>query len=164
MSAFIEKTIGQMLKEKARLHPDNEALVYPEFGIRQSYGDFYKSCRDTARGFMALGVKPGDHVSVWTTNLPEWVYMQFGLSMIGAVLVTVNTNYKSHELEYIVKQSDSTTLVLMENYRDTNYYETVHQVIPELKNRQPRSTCLAQPAEFKKRNLHRLPDRNPRDV
>ncbi|MCG6534927.1 MAG: AMP-binding protein, partial [Syntrophales bacterium LBB04] len=72
------------------------------------------------------------HVSVWTAYLPEWLYMQFGLGMIGAVLVTINTNYKSHDLKYIVGQSDSTTLVLMEGYRDTNYYETVQAVVPEL--------------------------------
>ncbi|HPA73976.1 MAG TPA: AMP-binding protein, partial [Spirochaetota bacterium] len=95
MSSFIEKTIGQALKERASEIPGNDALVYPEFGIRQNYKDFYAAARDVAKGFMALGVKKGDHVSVWTTNLPEWVYMQFGLSMIGAVLVTVNTNYKS---------------------------------------------------------------------
>jgi len=137
MSAFIEKTIGQMLKEQAEKIPDHDALIFPEFGIKQNYRDFYRQTRDVAKGFMALGVKQGDNVSVWTTNLPEWVYLQFGLSMIGAVLVTVNTNYKSHELEYILKQSDSTTLVLMEAYRDTNYYETTHQVIPELKHANP---------------------------
>ncbi len=137
MSSFIEKTIGQALKERASEIPGNDALVYPEFGIRQNYKDFYAAARDVAKGFMALGVKKGDHVSVWTTNLPEWVYMQFGLSMIGAVLVTVNTNYKSHELEYILKQSDSTTLVLMDTYRDTSYYDTAHEVIPELKHANP---------------------------
>jgi fatty-acyl-CoA synthase len=137
MSSFIEKTIGQVLREKASENPGNDALIYPEFGIKQNYGDFYASSRGVAKGFMALGVKKGDNVSVWTTNLPEWVYMQFGLSMIGAVLVTVNTNYKSHELEYILKQSDSTTLVLMDTYRDTSYHDTAHQVIPELKNAAP---------------------------
>ncbi len=137
MSAFIEKTIGQLLKEQAEKIPDHDALIFPEFGIKQNYRDFYRHTRDVAKGFMALGVKQGDHVSVWTTNLPEWVYLQFGLGMIGAVLVTVNTNYKSHEIEYILKQSDSTTLVLMEAYRDTNYYETVHQVVPELKHANP---------------------------
>lgn len=137
MSGFVKKTIGEILHDTKTVHPKNEALVYPEFGIRQNYADFYESCRKTAKGFMALGVQKGDHVAVWTTNVPEWVYMQFGLSMIGAVLVTVNTNYKSHELEYIIRQSDSTTLVLIDEYRDTSYYDTAKTVIPELDSSEP---------------------------
>jgi len=86
---------------------------------------------------MAIGVGKGDHVSVWTTNVPEWIYIQFGLGMIGAVLVTVNTNYKSHELEYILNQSDSTTLVLIEEYRDTNFFNITNAVIPELTDSLP---------------------------
>src|SRR5690606_18841706 len=100
--------------------------------LRLTYSEFEQKCRETAKGFMALGVKKGDHVSVWTTNIPEWTYLQFGLGMIGAVLVTVNTNYKSNELSYILNQSDSTTLVLIEEYRDTNYYETARTVVPGL--------------------------------
>ncbi len=66
------------------------------------------------------------------TNLPEWIYMQCGLGMIGAVLVTVNTNYKSSELEYILKQSDSTTLVLMDGYRDSSFVDMTYEVLPGL--------------------------------
>lgn len=143
MSDFREITIGGLLKETASKYPDNRALVYPEFGISQSYRDFSASCAAVAKGFMALGVRKGDHVSVWTTNLPQWVYMQFGLGMIGAVLVTVNTNYKSHELEYILRQSDSTTLVLMDKYRDTSYFDTANEVVPELAAQQPGKTSSA---------------------
>jgi len=143
MSDFREITIGGLLKETASKYPDNRALVYPEFGINQNYRDFSASCAAVAKGFMALGVRKGDHVSVWTTNVPQWVYMQFGLGMIGAVLVTVNTNYKSHELEYILRQSDSTTLVLMDKYRDTSYFDTANEVVPELAAQQPGKTSSA---------------------
>ncbi len=132
MSGFRKITIGSLLRETAQKYPEHEALVYPELGLRQSYREFLKSCVGVAKGFMAMGVKRGDHVSVWGTNVPEWVYLQFGLSMIGAVLVTVNTNYKSHELEYILNQSDSTTLVHIHEFRDTNYFNIVREVIPEL--------------------------------
>ncbi len=132
MPKFREITMGDLLRETAGKFPDREALVHPEFGVRQTYGEFLASCTEVAKGFMALGVQQGDKVSVWTTNLPEWVYLQFGLGMIGAVLVTVNTNYKSHELEYILRQSDSTTLVIMEQYRDTSYREITRSVLPGL--------------------------------
>ena len=132
MSVFTEITMGDLLKQSASRYPEHVALLYPETGLSQNYSEFYKACREVAKGFMAIGVKKGDHVSVWTTNIPEWVQMQFGLGMIGAVLVTVNTSYKSSELDYILNQSDSTTLVLMEEYRDTNFYLTANEVIPEL--------------------------------
>ncbi len=148
MSQFVKLTIGDLLRQTASQYPNNEALVCPEFGVRESYGEFLENCIATAKGFMALGVKQGDHVSVWTTNLPEWVHLQFGLAMIGAVLVTVNTNYKSHELEYILRQSDSTTLVMMEEYRDTNFYNTIHTVVPH--------HTLAKPGETKCENLPSL--------
>ena len=137
MSGFINKTIGQVVKEAALLYPDNPALIQPEFNLRQNYRDFYASCRETAKGLMALGVKRGDKISVWTTNIPQWVYLQFSLGMIGGILVTVNTNYQSHELQYILEQSDSTTLFLMDSYRDTSFYNTVRDVMPEVDSCKP---------------------------
>jgi fatty-acyl-CoA synthase len=132
MSDFVNKTIGQLVKDTATRHPENMALVSSEFGIRQTYREFYKTCRDIAKGLMAMGIKRGDHVAVWTTNVPEWVYLQSALGMVGGVLVTINTNYQTHELEYILKQSDSTSLFLIDTYRDTSFYDTVRKVAPEL--------------------------------
>ena len=137
MTAFREITMSKLIRETALKFPNNDALVYPDINLRLSYQELLEKTIGVAKGFMALGVQKGDHVSVWTTNIPEWVYMQFGLGMIGAVLVTVNTNYKSNELEYILNQSDSTTLVLMEEYRDTNFYKTTQEVIPELDAAKP---------------------------
>lgn len=137
MEKYIEKTIGRMLKDTVAKFPENEAMVYPELGLRVSYREFLENCRKVAKGYMALGVKKGDHVSVWATNVPEWIYSQFALSMIGGVFVTVNTSYKTQELSYIIKQSDSTTLVLIEKYKDTNYYETVRDVVGQMDNMKP---------------------------
>lgn len=134
MSEFVNKTIGQLIKETAGKYPDNIALVCPDFGIKQTYSEFYKTCRDVAKGLMAIGVKRGDNIAVWTTNIPEWIYLQFSLGMTGGILVTVNTNYQTHELEYILKQSDSTTLFLMESYREISFYDTVRKVLPDLDN------------------------------
>jgi fatty-acyl-CoA synthase len=132
MSDFVYKTVGQLIRETASHYPQNLALVCPDFNIRQTYSEFYQTCRDTAKGLMAIGIKRGENVAVWTTNIPEWIYLQFALGMTGGILVTINTNYQTHELEYILKQSDSTTLFLIDSYRDTSFYDTVRQVIPEL--------------------------------
>ena len=137
MTQFVNKTIGMTLRDTVAKFPDHDALIHPESGIRQNYSDFYKSCRSAAKGFMALGIRKGDNVSVWTTNVPEWVYMQFGLGMIGAVLVTVNTSYRTHEVEYLLTQSDSTTLVIIESYRDSNFYDTIREIIPGINNFKP---------------------------
>lgn len=132
MSSFVKKTIGQLIKETATHYPENTALISPEFSIRQTYREFYQTCRDVAKGLMAMGIKRGDNVAVWTTNIAEWLYLQCSLGMTGGVLVSVNTNYQTHELEYILKQSDSTTLFLIDSYRDTSFYDTVRQIVPEL--------------------------------
>ena len=137
MSEFISITMGELLKQRAGEFGGTEAFVYPRLGIRKNYAEFYETCRGIARGFLELGVQKGDKVSVWATNIPEWVYLQFGLSMIGAVLVTVNTNYKAHELEYILEQSDSTTLIIMEEYRDTNFYSITRDVLKDIDSCKP---------------------------
>lgn len=137
MTDFSNVTIGDLLKNTALRYPESEALIYHQDAVRHTYSELYARCRSVAKGFMALGIKRGDQVSVWTTNLPEWVYLQFGLSMIGAVFVTINTSYKSSELEYILRQSNSTALVIMEQYRDSNLYEIVRGIVPELESSSP---------------------------
>jgi len=132
MSGFVSKTLGEVIRETAGRYPENPALVSTQFNIRMNYSELYDKCRKVARGLMAMGIKKGDHVSVWTTNVPEWIYLQFALGMVGGVLVTINTNYRSHELEYILKQSDSTTLFLIDAYRDVSFYDTARTVMPQL--------------------------------
>ncbi|TFG93784.1 MAG: AMP-binding protein [Syntrophobacterales bacterium] len=134
MSSFRKITMGELLRETASRFPENEALVSPEFGVRETYGEFLTSCTRIAKGFMAIGVEKGDHVSVWATNVPQWAHLQFALGMIGSVMVTVNTNCEPHELEYILNQSDSTTLIHIEAYRKKNFSRIVEEVIPEVKS------------------------------
>ncbi len=133
MPGFRTITMGRLLRDTAAQFSENTALVCSESGVRETYREFLDSCTRVAKGFLAMGVKKGDHVSVWTTNVPEWLHLQFGLGMIGAVLVTVNTNCKSHELEYILRQSDSTTLIHIEEYRGTNFSQIVRELVPEAK-------------------------------
>jgi len=134
MSEALHYTVGGILEEMARRHPDNDALVYPDLGLRYSYEDFSALCDRIAKGLLAMGVKKGDHISIWATNVPEWVILQFASAKIGAVLVTVNTSYKSSELEYVLKQSDSRMLFLVAGFKDTDYVETTYDVVNELKD------------------------------
>lgn len=90
-----------------------------------------------ARSLIALGVKPGDHVSIWATNVPQWYITFWAATKIGAVLVTVNTAYKIHEAEYLLRQSDTHTLVMIDGYKDSNYVEIIRELCPELETATP---------------------------
>ena len=131
-------TIGQLVDTVADQFGDNKAVIYHEKGIRHTYAEFRDICNDVAKGFMALGVEKGEKVAVWANNVPEWLYCQFATGKMGAILVTVNTNYKSFELEYLMKQSDATTLVLVGGVRDADeYLKVIDAVCPELKTSAP---------------------------
>jgi len=137
MAQQIELTIGGLLDDIAGRFPDNDALVYPERGIRYSYRKFNELCSKVAKGLLAMGTRKGDNIAIWAYNVPEWVILQFASARIGAVLVTVNTSYKSAELEYILHQSDSTSLFMVKSFKDTDYVATLLDVVPELAGSRP---------------------------
>ena len=134
---MISKTIGEILDETAEDYPDNDALVYVDRDLRYTYKEFKEKCEQIAKGLMALGIKHGDHIAVWAYNVPEWVLLQFASAKIGAILVTVNTYYKSHELEYLLKQSDSTTLFLVGGFKDVDYVKILNTIVPNLSKSRP---------------------------
>lgn len=137
MTKLIRKTIGDLLAKKAEEMPNHEALVYSDRDLRYTYNEFNEVCERVAKGLMALGIKKGENLAVWATNVPEWVSLQFSTGKMGAVLVTVNTNYRSAELEYLLKQSESTTLILIEEYRGISYIDTIYEICPELEHSEP---------------------------
>ncbi|PJK15831.1 AMP-binding protein [Chryseomicrobium excrementi] len=134
---FNELTIGEVLRKTAKSFPKQEAYVYPEHGIRKTYHEFDQETDRLARAFMALGIQKGEHVAIWADNKREWLLTQFATAKIGAVLVTVNTSYQKKELEYLLQQSDSTTLLLADGFKGTSYIDIVQQVakdhVPHLK-------------------------------
>ncbi|HNX94700.1 MAG TPA: AMP-binding protein [Holophaga sp.] len=133
MSEFIEKTLGGVLEEQARMHPDREFLVYADRDLRWTYKTFNARVDAMAKGLLAMGLKKGDHLGIWATNVPDWFTFFFATAKIGVTAVTVNTNYKLHELEYLVQQSDITTLCLVDGFKDSDYVQMVYELIPELK-------------------------------
>ena len=137
MTQLIRKTVGELLAEKAKALSTKEALVYSDLGLRYSYSEFNEVCERVAKGLMALEIQKGEKLAVWASNVPEWVSLQFGTGKMGAVLVTVNTNYRSTELEYLLSQSESTTLILMEGYQGNSYIDTIYDLCPELESCEP---------------------------
>lgn len=139
MGIEIGKTrIGDVVEENARKLADNVALAYYEYDFRKTFAEFEEICNQVAKGLMALGMKKGDHFAMWANNQPEWVYAQFGSAKMGSVMVTVNTNFRAFELEYLLGQSDAATLILTGGVRTPDeYLKVIDQVLPELKECEP---------------------------
>src|SRR5918995_4196044 len=132
-SAEIEGlTVGGLLDLVHERRPDDEALVYPDRGLRYTYAQFREAVEDSARALMALGIEKGDHVAVWGQNVPEWVTLQFATGKVGAVLVTINPAYKAHELKYVLEQSDAAVLFLTEGVGDADFLQILQDAVPEL--------------------------------
>ena len=129
-------TLGQLLDKAISTHPGNDAVIYVDRAFRLTYREFGNLVDRLARGLMAMGVQKGEKVAVWATNVPYWVALQFATAKIGAVLLTVNTNYKSSELAYLLKQSEAENLFIIDGFRDTDYVQTVYELVPELKTQE----------------------------
>lgn len=132
-----EKTLGDWLEHWAQVQPDHDFIVYADRNMRFTYKQFNDRVNQLAKGLMAIGVKKGSHVGIWATNVPDWNTFLFATAKIGAVLVTVNTNYKQHELEYLVEHADLHTLCITNGTFESDYVNMTYELLPELKT-QPR--------------------------
>jgi fatty-acyl-CoA synthase len=121
-------TVGALLSRLAHAVPDREALVYSHSGKRWTFRALDEEARLVARGLVGHGVKPGDRVAVLATNVPEWVVLQFALAKIGAILVTVNTALRAQEIEYLLRQSETSTLVTIAGFRSVNYLAELRSI------------------------------------
>ena len=130
---LLNYTLGGMLEKWARETPDTDFMVYPDRGLRFSYAEFNERANDLAKGLIEVGVKKGDKVGIWANNVPDWLTFMFATAKLGAVLVTINTNYKLAELEFLVKNADIHTLCIIDGYRDSDYVNMVFDLVPELK-------------------------------
>ena len=130
---LIERTFSQVLDRMVEEFPDQIAFKYTTLDYTRTYAEFRDEVDVAARALMAIGVKKGDHVAVWATNVPEWYITFWATVKIGAVLVTVNTAYKIHEAEYLLRQSDTHTLVMIKGWRDSDYAGIINELCPELK-------------------------------
>ncbi|WP_300284834.1 AMP-binding protein [uncultured Alistipes sp.] len=130
---LIDYTLGGILEKYARETPDHEFMVYPDRGLRFTYKEFDERADTFARGLLEIGVTKGSKVGVWAKNVPDWMTFMFAAAKIGAVLVTVNTNYKSAEVEYIMRNADIHTMCMVNGYRDSDYVQIMYDLVPELK-------------------------------
>ncbi len=132
----LDVTFSQVLDKMVEYYPDQYAFKYTTLDYTRTYSEFRDDVDRVAAALISLGVEPGHHVAIWATNVPQWFLTFWATVKIGAVLVTVNTAYKIHEAEYLFRQSDTHTLVMIDSCKDSNYKEIVEELCPELKNTQ----------------------------
>jgi fatty-acyl-CoA synthase len=134
---LIDLTFSQVLDKMVEEYPDQTCFKYTTLDYTRTYSQFRDDVDVCCRALISLGVKPGHHVAVWMTNLPQWFICFWAVTKIGAVFVSMNTAYKIHETEYLLRQSDAHTVILSEGYRDSNYAGIINELCPELQNTVP---------------------------
>jgi len=135
--SLIDYTFPQVLDRVVKEFPDQYAFKYTTLDYTRTYSQFRDDVDNFARVLISLGVRAGHHVAIWATNLPQWYITFWATTKIGAVLVTVNTAYKIYEAEYLLKQSDTHTLVMIDGFRDSDYKTIMKELCPELEDTEP---------------------------
>lgn len=130
---LFDKTLGDWLEYWAETTPDKEYIVYSDRDLRFTWKQMNERVNHMAKGLISIGVKKGTHVGIWANNVPDWLTLLYACAKIGAVYVTVNTNYKQSELEYLCENSDMHTLCIINGERDSDFVEMTYKMLPELK-------------------------------
>jgi len=137
MMELSTRTLGDWLEHWALTTPNKEYIVYSDRNLRFTWKQFNERVDHMAKGLLAIGVKRGTHVGIWAGNVPDWLTFLYACAKIGAVAVTVNTNYKQAELEYLCQNSDMHTLCIVNGDRgNDDYVNMVYAMLPELKTSQ----------------------------
>src|SRR5712691_5812987 len=132
---FEKEALGTLLEEADRRWGPREALYYE--GQRWSFAHLQAEVDGTARAMIHLGILPGDHVTLWMPNRPEWLLTFFALANIGAVVVPINTRFRTSDLAYVLWQSDATTLITVDRSGPVDYLAMVHEICPSLASSAP---------------------------
>jgi len=131
--SLIGQTIGDMFDDISEMYADREALISEHQKVRYNWRQLHKQVNRVAKGLLAMGFKRGDRVAVWATNIAEWVIVQFATAKAGIILVNINPAYRTHELEYVLKQSESQGLFLIDRFKTSDYVRMINEVCPEAK-------------------------------
>ena len=142
MQTLSDRTLGDWLEHWAEVSPDREYIVYSDRDLRFTWSEFNTRVDNLAKGMLAIGVEKGSHVGLWATNVPDWLTFLYACAKIGAVCVTVNTNYKQNELEYLCENSDMHTLCIIDGTWDCDYVDMTYKMLPVECITQLRFCCL----------------------
>lgn len=136
MTELSDKTIGQWLEFWAKETPEKEYIVFSDRDLRWTFKVFNDRVDRLAKGLMTIGVKKGTHVGIWASNVPDWVTMFYACSKIGAITITVNTNFKKYEAEDLMRKSDMEVLCIIDHEKENNFLDMTYKILPELKTQE----------------------------
>ncbi|MEQ5875091.1 AMP-binding protein [Pseudoalteromonas sp. NFXS39] len=136
-SPLIDKTIGQYLDDIVDNYPEHPAIVVHHQQIRLTYKQYQHQINQLAMGLLAIGVKPGDRVGIWSPNNIEWCLTQFATAKIGAIMVCINPAYRPNELKYALNSVECSTLITASEFKASNYISMLNELAPELSNSEP---------------------------
>ena len=125
-------TIGEAFDRTVSLHADREAIISIHQNMRLTYRQLSEQVNIAAKALMALGLQKGDRIGIWSPNNLEWLITQYASAKIGSVLVTINPAYRSHELDYVLKQSGCRALVIQNQFKTSDYEGMVRELCPQL--------------------------------
>ncbi len=137
-------TIGDMFDRIAERHGDNEAVVSRHQGLRYTYRQLRDEVDRCARALIGLGVEKGQRVGIWAPNCAEWAIAQFATSKVGAILVNINPSYRLNEVQYALRQSGCTWLVIAPAFKTSDYTGMIHELAPELARSRPGALAAGQ--------------------
>jgi fatty-acyl-CoA synthase len=145
---FEKLTFGQLVDRAAERWPAREALCFE--GRRWTFAQFRDEVDRAAKALIAAGVKPGERVCLWLVNRPEYLFLFFAVAKIGAVLVPINTRFRTRDMAYIVKQSDATTLISADRSGPVDHLSMIEELIPNLRNQDARSMSASECPELRR--------------
>ncbi len=135
LGEWANKTLADLFDQAVAKYGNEELMVFK--GERITYNEMGQGVKSFAKGLLKLGIKRGDKVGIWLSNGPEWVIVEFAISKIGAVMVPLSTRFMAFDLEYILKQSDSTALIMMDVFLKNSYLQVLKEICPEVENTKP---------------------------
>ena len=130
-------TIGDLFDQTVEKYSDNPGLISRQQNIRLTYRELQAQVNQCAKGLLQMGFQKGQCVGIWAPNRAEWCITQFATSKIGVILVNINPSYRLNELEYALKQSGCTGVVIAPEFKTSNYTEMLYTLAPELKDSEP---------------------------
>lgn len=130
---LLGRTIGEQFDETVAAYPDNDALIVHHQNLRYTYRELQAAVDECARALMTMGVQVGERVGVWSPNNAQWCITQFATAKIGAILVNINPSYRSHEVEYALKHSGASVLVIQGQFKTSDYVGMMTELVPALK-------------------------------
>src|SRR5690554_855452 len=147
---LIGMTIGDLFDQTVTSFPNNDALISRHQNLRYTYKELQEEVNRCARGLLKMGVTKGERVGIWSPNNAQWCITQFATAKIGAILVNINPSYRTHELEYALRQSGASTLILQGKFKASDYVATLAELAPELRDGGPGTFRSAKLPELKR--------------